>query len=332
MNHILVVCDEEQDYAAKLVDYLNLKESFPFDVRCFSESGKLLEFEKHQTVELILCSENVAIELEELSHVKKILLQEKRNEYFSEWDKIWKYQSCEEIIHQLMVILSQSDLEFNHLARKKKLRTIGFYSPVKRCLQTTMALSLGELIGKRAKTLYINLESCCVLSEILNLSFPKDLSDVIYDMQTSLKGDEFYLASVTKKYHDLYLLPSMSNQNDLITVPGKIWLELLKKIENETDYEYLVLDLSDGVQGLYEILRQCNLVYELSTENKVSKSKVGQYHLYLEKSGYDDVIKNIKACQIPFYRDFPESFEKLRTTEFGKYVKSLVKDEFYARG
>ena len=44
MNHIMAVCDGEEPYASRLVDYLNTKDSFPFDVRHFSDMEKLREF------------------------------------------------------------------------------------------------------------------------------------------------------------------------------------------------------------------------------------------------------------------------------------------------
>lgn len=327
----MVVCDEEEEYAAKLVDYLNLKEGFPFDVRCFSEAAKVTAFMENHVVEILLCSEKMAEALEDISDVKKFLLQDSYDTKFENWDRIWKYQSCENMISEMMSVLSKSELEYGYIGRKKQLKTIGFYSPVKRTLQTTIAILLGETLGKRAKSLYINLESNSVLEENLNLEFSKDLSDIIYDMQGTLKGEEFYLASVMAKYKELYLLPGMSNHNDLITVPEDVWLQFLRTLEAETDYEYFILDLSDGVQGLYEILGQCDLIYETVTDGVISIQKVEKFHRQLEKSGYDDVIKKIRKCKIPYYPNLPEKIEEIRHSDLGKYVRTLVKDdEFYA--
>ena len=36
MNHILAVCDSETEYAYGLVDYLNTRKGFPFEVQVFT--------------------------------------------------------------------------------------------------------------------------------------------------------------------------------------------------------------------------------------------------------------------------------------------------------
>ena len=331
MNHILVICDEEDEYAAKLADYLNLKEGFPFDVRCFQEAKVALDFIEKQSVEVLLCSENLAENFIEKSKCKIFIMQDQKGNHFPDFDKIWKYQSCETIICELMKALSDTELEYGYIGRKKPLKTIGFYSPVKRNLQTTMAILLGEILGKRAKTLYINLESYAVLEDSLNIQFTKDLSDILYDMQGSLKGEEFYLASVMAKYQELYLLPAMANSNDLVSIPETLWLQFLRTLEAETDYEYFLIDFSDGIQGLYELLRQCDCIYEVATDSTVARQKIKKYHKQLKISGYEDVTDKIKSCKIPYYTDFPEKIEEAKHTDFGKYVRNLVKDAFYAR-
>ena len=54
MNHIMAVCDGEEPYASRLVDYLNTKEGFPFDVRHFSDMEKLRDFSQIQNIEVAL--------------------------------------------------------------------------------------------------------------------------------------------------------------------------------------------------------------------------------------------------------------------------------------
>ena len=329
MNHIMVVFDREREYTEKLVDYLNLKEEFPFEVRGFSEWELLKEFLEKQHAEVALCDMSVLDKIEEYGDIKIIILQDHHMDEFSEYDRLWKYQSCEEMIYQMMEILSKSDLECKYIGRKKRLKMIGFYSPVKRNLQSTFALSLGQHLGKRVKTLYVSLESCSCLEELLQIEFKKDLSDIMYDMQTSIK-EEFYFASVISKYQELYMLPGMNNQNDLLAISAEEWLAFLKKLEEETSYEYILLDLSDGVQGLYEILRQCQRVYEVQLKNKVSQLKLDKYHNQLKQSGYEDVIEHIKEYSVPFYDNYELSENREQYSEFEDYVRSMLKDEFYA--
>ena len=58
MNHILAICDTEEEYASKLADYLNLKEGFPFHVIFFANPDRLEQFVKKkscQKIKELLC-------------------------------------------------------------------------------------------------------------------------------------------------------------------------------------------------------------------------------------------------------------------------------------
>lgn len=336
MNHILVVCDGEQDYASKLVDYLNLKEGFPFDVRCFSEPEKLKAFASKQMVEVVLCSEEHSRTVEKLQtmenmeSVKLIVLKESETFDSDIQDKIWKYQSCEKLIKELMEILSGCNMDYACTSRRKPMKLIGLYSPIKRCLQTTLGLLLGQYLGKRGKALYISLECCSTVPEILKLHFQKDLSDVLYDLHGSSKSARLYLGSIVLDFGGLDILPPMNNQNDLLSITSREWIDFLKRLERETDYEYVILDFSDGVQGIGSILRQCDIIYQVKNGDGNASRKIEKYQRQLEKGGYGDLVNRIQNVEVGDYPNLPEAINRMKTTPFGDLVKNLLRDEIYA--
>ena len=64
---------------------------------------------------------------------------------------------------------------------------------------------------------------------------------------------------------------------DFISVTKEEWIQLIREIEKGSDYEYLILDLSDAVQGLFDILRLCDVVYTLSRDDGFAMAKIKQY-------------------------------------------------------
>ena len=330
MNHIMVVCDKEQDYASKLVDYLNLKEGFPFDVRYFSEADQIKEFVDKQMVDVILCSEEYLKDIEGIEGVKIVVLQESESYGCEKAERLWKYQSCEKMIKELMKILSGSNMVYSFSSRRRAMKLISLYSPVKRCLQTTLGILLGQHLGKKGKCLYISLESCSVVSELLDLSFQKDLSDILYAVNGNIKNGKLYLESVVMEAGGMDVLPAMNNQNDLISITPGEWIDFLKKIERETDYEYVILDLSDSVQGIEQILRQSNIIYQVKNESFVAEKKIQKYQEQMSKSGYEDVVNRIRVVSVKEYKDFPETINRIKNSEFGDLVKELLKEETYA--
>ena len=152
MNHILAVCDVEEAYASKLADYLNLKEGFPFLVRHFSSIGKLIQFAKEKSVDVALVCETYEKELVQEQAIPSVItLSEKKGNEKRTQGAVWKYQSCEVLMKEVLRILAQENGKRSHILRNVPLKIIGLYSPVKRTMQTTFGLTMGQLLAKKGK-------------------------------------------------------------------------------------------------------------------------------------------------------------------------------------
>jgi len=188
MNHILAVCDKDEAYASKLVSYINLRGGFPFAARYFSSVKKLEAFSVNQKIEVALVSEDYYKMVEEkVQPDKLILLGEKEKQMTEQLQMVWKYQSASALMKQVLDILSKEEGIHSHISRKKSLKVIGFYSPVKRALQTSFALTFGQLLAKRGRALYINLEAYSGLESLMTCNFSKDLTDLLYYFQIGKK-------------------------------------------------------------------------------------------------------------------------------------------------
>ena len=176
MNHIMAVCDAEEEYASRLTDYINRKEGFPFRVRYFSTLDKLIQFAGQQKVEVVLISEEYQEVLHETGLIEAIIvLSTKSGEWNNSQYRVYKYQSGESLIKAILQILAESMEGKSHISRRVSLKVIGLYSPVKRCLQTTFGLTMGQLLAKKGKVLYINMEGFSGLNVMLKRNFQRDL-------------------------------------------------------------------------------------------------------------------------------------------------------------
>ena len=114
---------------------------------------------------------------------------------------------------------------------------------------------------------------------------------------------------------------------DFISVSREEWIQLIGEIEKGSDYEYLILDLSDAVQGLFDILRLCDVVYTLSREDGFSAAKIAQYEDVLKKSNYEDIWKKTKHCTIPTIKNLPPGLTQLTYTELAEYVRERIRED-----
>lgn len=330
MNHIMAVYDDEENYAVKLVDYLNLKEGFPFEVINFKDIEKMKEFSIRQKPDIVLVSEgDISNILEFVPEDKLILLSKTGIQYETARKSIYKYQSCENIIREILTMMAEKNTGNKFVMRKSSLNIIGFYSPVKRIRQTTSSLIMGELLARKKRTLYLNMEGFSGLNTILNKPFNKDLSDLIYHIQNGKKGIQYLLGCMVEERNGLAILPPMMCQADLISITAEEWIQLFQELERYSDYEYLILDLSDSVQGIFEILRQCALIYTIVKEDDYAKAKMQQYEQVLHMCNYEDVLDKTKKCQLPIKEKKYSEVTFLLEKDLEDYYKKLVQEDFY---
>lgn len=333
MNHILAICDAEEEYASKLADYLNLKEGFPFQVRYFSTLDKLIQFSKRQTLDAVLVCEEYRKSLCNIKEIPAvIILSEEKRIGKESRDVVWKYQSCEVLMKEVLQILARESEAGSHILRTVQLKIIGLYSPVKRNLQTTFGLTMGQILAKKGKVLYINLEGFSGLNIMLKRNFQKDLSDLLYYLQNGKQGLSYILSSMVENVNGLDILPPMMCQIDLISIDEKEWIQLFYEIERSSDYEYLILDLSDSVQGLFEILRHCYIVYTMTSDDGFAMAKIDQYEQMMKQCRYEDVLKKTNKCVLPQFSYLPRQLDRLTVSELAEVVKERIKEDFYAIG
>lgn len=332
MNHILAVCDSQEAYASKLVEYINRKEAFPFQARYFSNLEKIKEFCTRQEIEVLLLSEKDYLPDLQLKRVDKIfVLQESTDFEIAGEEAVWKYQSCETLLKELLSLLANKPGKTAHIMRKQGLHVTGFYSPVKRSLQTSFALTMGQLLSKRGKTLYINLEGYSGLDKLLGKEFVHDLSDLLYYLQNGKNSIGYYIPSITEQIGSLEILPPMRCQMDLISISSREWLQLFYEIEVCTEYEYLILDLSDSIQGLFELLQQCDRIFTITAEDGVALAKMDQYEKMLEQCRYEDIMQKTCKCKMPQISYLPKQLERLPASELAELAKEFLKEETYAK-
>ena len=332
MNHILAVCDSQEAYGSKLVEYINRKETFPFQARYFSNLEKVKEFCIRQEIEVLLLSEKDFLPKLQLQRVDKVfVLQESIDFETAEGEAVWKYQSCETLLKELLSLLANKPGKTAHIMRKQGLHVTGFYSPVKRSLQTTFALTMGQLLSKRGKTLYVNLEGYSGLGKLLGKEFSHDLSDLLYYLQNGKNNIGYYLPSITEQLGNLEVLPPMRCQMDLISISPREWLQLFYEIEVCTEYEYLLLDLSDSVQGLFELLQQCDRIFTITTEDGVALAKIDQYEKMLQQCRYEDIMQKTCKCKFPQISYLPRQLDRLPVCELAEIAREFLKEDTYAK-
>ena len=118
----------------------------------------------------------------------------------------------------------------------------------------------------------------------------------------------------------------MCIRDSLLSIAPLEWMKLLQRIEELGEYEFVILDLSECIQGLFSIMRQCKRIFTLTKDDKIAQSKLMQYEQLLAMYDYEDVLDRSKRLEAPQIHRFPEEPEQLTKGEIAVLVKDLLEE------
>ena len=238
-----------------------------------------------------------------------------------------KYQAAEEVLKQLLgVYMEVAEVQLPRVCTNRKTVFIGNYSPVRRCMQTSFPITMSQILAETHSTLYLNFEHYAGIAELVPDLQTLDLADLLYFVNAEKEKFRMRLRTMLKHKGRLDYIPPMKSGQNLLTITAQEWMELLQKIEALEEYEYVILDLSESMQGLFDILRLCDRIYTLTREDRIARAKLLQYEQVLVLHEYEDVMDKTRQLNLSHIRRLPEELELLTRGELADLVKGLLKD------
>lgn len=335
MRHkIMAICDTEEGYAFRMAEYLLEKVKLPYTLHLFTAVEELEKFAGREEIEILLIAESAWRLLRE-EYVRNqvaqmFVLQESGEAVPEDMRCISKYQSPELVVREMLnVIADGGGWKDYPEAVDTAAKMIGIYSPVKRCLQTSFALSLGQLLAKEHKTIYLNFEMYSGLGELLRREYQTDMMDVMYYFQNAREKLALRLPTIIQNAGGLDYIPPMQYALGIKEVPGEQWLALCRDLAAIGEYEYMILDLDDGIDGLFDLLKNCQKIYTITKDDPFAQAKLGQYERMLQHEELEEISEKTVKCRFPIFRQLPDSLDMMTHGELAGYVKSIIKEDIY---
>lgn len=324
---VMALCDTEEEYARLMTEFLRRHKDLPWELHTYTSVEELLERERHCPVAMLVVAESAYTEeMQRLQPGRTVVLNESGVLRWKELPCVDKYQQAEEVLRYLLAVYMEiAEVQLPRLRTNSKVVFIGNYSPVRRSMQTSFALTMSQLLAQEHRTLYLNFEHYAGIAELLPDTQTFDLADLLYFLNA--EQDKFRLRMRTMLRHkgNLDYIPPMKSGQNLLTVTAAEWLGLLQKIEDLGEYEYVILDLSESMQGLFDILRLCNHIFTLTREDRIARSKLLQYEQILSLYEYDDLLDKTKRVSLSHIRRLPEELEQYTRGDLADMVKELLK-------
>lgn len=325
---VMVLCDGEEEYARLMTDYLKRHRELPWEIHTYTAVNILLgeEWESH-IVLLVVAESAYTEELKRLQPQEIVILNESGVMRWEGMRHINKYQQADSVLRELLDIYAELvTVALPGPVVKGKSCFIGMYSPVRRCMQTSFALTMSRMLSEEGRTLYLNFEHYAGSAELLPGAGMRDLADLLYFLNAEKDKFRIRMQAMVRQMGKLDYVPPMKSGQNLLTVTSGEWMQLLQKIAETGEYDYVILDLTESMQGLFDILRMCTRVFTLTGKDGIAQSKLLQYEQILALYEYEDVWNKTKKCQLPKMRNLPASLEQYTKGDLAEYVRKQIKE------
>lgn len=333
-KNIFAVCDLEVDYAYNFIGYLNQKKNIPFEIQAFTSRESLMEYGKKNYIELLLISDKAMCrEIKEMDIGKIVILSEGVHlPELDQYPSVYKYQSSSDVIREVMACYGEEKvvLPAQFPVLKKTTEILGVYSPLGRCLQTSFALTLGQILAKEKATLYLNLEEYSGLEELLGKGFAYNLSDLLYYVRQDNQNLSLKMNGMIQTINNLDYIPPVKAPADIRGTSWEDWEKLLKEITMHSSYEVVVLDIGNGIDETFQLLDQCKKIYMPVLGDVMSTCKIAQFENLLRIWDYPQVLRKIVKVKPPYHAGTASQenyIDQLVWSELGDYVRTVLRKE-----
>ena len=197
--------------------------------------------------------------------------------------------------------------EENSEVYERNPQVIGIYSPLNRCGKTSLAVLFSEILARRGNSLMICMDhhNGILVDEELNIA------ELIYylsrEQQLVSRGEHFYDFSqydrFVKKWEQILYIAASSSVENMMQIPPEPFCELIHLLQKRNRYQYIVLDLSEGIESLYKVLNQCDVIFMPVLNDCISKSKIQQFEqqmsIVMEQEAWESLKCRIYKIQLP---------------------------------
>ena len=332
-KNIFAVCDLEVDYALNFMDYLNQKKNIPFEIQAFTAVENLISYGKKTHIELLLISGRAMCrEVRELDIGKIIILSEGVHPpELDQYPSVYKYQSSSDVIREVMECYgAEKKTTPQYRVLKKTTEILGVFSPLGRCLKTSFALTLGQILAKDKAVLYLNMEEYSGFEELLGKGFAHNLSDLLYYVRQDNQNLLHKMNSMVQTIGNLDYIPPVQMPADIRGTAWQDWEQLIQMITTESSYEVVVLDMGSGIDDNFQLLDLCRRIYMPVLYDAVSMCKIAQFENLVRIWDFPQILEKTVKIKPPFHMataPSPNYIEQLMWSELGDYVREILRKE-----
>lgn len=246
--------------------------------------------------------------------------------------RIYRYQPAGSIMRVLLSEFDEEDWGGPQAGLTGEgTKIIGVFTPIGRSMQTNFSVTLGQLLTKRGRTLYINLESWSGFRALLGRELKPDITDLMFFAEKEREQFMKQVEAMIDTIGSLEYIPPASAYMDLAAITQEQWIKVLTGLREDGRFAYLVLDVTEQIQGMLAVLKMCDLIYTIEGTDRIAKAKMYEYEKLLELMECDGIMQKTKKKRLPPVRFAEMDFSRMIYSELAGYVRRLIEEDFDGR-
>ena len=326
-KNIIAVCDSDTDYACNFTEYLNNKKKLPFRAEAFTDVEKFYESVGNQPPPILLIAEkDMDDRIQQMEKENIVVLADEKEEQSSPYKCIYKYQSAESVIKEVMEYYTAKSLMPFYSDEGKGVEIVGVYSPSEICANCLFAMTAAQIMGEEKRVLYISMETFAELEVFLSQKCDRNLTDFFFDLKCGKENLWQEIEEMIQQLGDVEYLPPVESPEDIKSIPFSHWSRLFEMIEKSRRYNTLVLNISSAVDQLFSVLNLCSRIYIPVKPGFIADCKLSQFQTLLKSWGVieEDRIKTVFLSEKVRETEGIHSMQELKMGPWGIFVRKVL--------
>lgn len=330
-DNICVIYDDDESYAKRLMGIINDSKDIPYRAKVFTKEEEFNRYILANKTDVLMVNEEqytYGINHEDIKTDDNsvIVLCEDEKEAGIINDKkekgligVCKYQPAYQLLGSITRQRPDRTQRVEDITRH--IGVYGFNST----LRVTLAMVIAAAYSKKGRTLFINLDEFSGIEHIMMSDGCSNLSDVFYMFK---QAGEHFTQQIREciKANELFdYIPAVVCADDISYVNDRLISGLLDELAHNLKYDYIVVNISEGINKPWSIMGRCSNVYISDSGDYIENCRFNNLKRYFIESGKEAIVDRMMRINLKMKDTMDEGFlKRIMYTDAYGYVSSLL--------
>ena len=330
-DNICVIYDDDESYAKRLMGIINDSKDIPYRAKVFTKEEEFNRYILANKTDVLMVNEEqytYGINHEDIktddNSVIVLCEDEKEAEIINDKKEkgligVCKYQPAYQLLGSITRQRSDRTQRVEDITRY-----IGVYG-INSTLRVTLAMVIAAAYSKKGRTLFINLDEFSGIEHIMMSDGCSNLSDVFYMFK---QAGEHFTQQIREciKANELFdYIPAVVCADDISYVNDRLISGLLDELAHNLKYDYIVVNISEGINKPWSIMGRCSNVYISDSGDYIENCRFNNLKRYFIESGKEAIVDRMMRINLKMKDTMDEGFlKRIMYTDAYGYVSSLL--------